>query len=98
VRAVAAPRTEITIGRGTVALRQDELDRLLRALGELKLPGATDIADEIAALRVAGVRIHLLPTEHELEALRAATRVAEPNSRSPGSSLARLRALCDDAE
>jgi hypothetical protein len=37
-----------------------------------------------------------LPTESELEALRAATRVAEPNSRSPGSSLARLRALCDD--
>ena len=30
--AAALPRTEITIARGTVALRQDELDRLLRAL------------------------------------------------------------------
>jgi hypothetical protein len=95
VRAVAAPRTEITIGRGTVALRQDELDRLLRALGELRVPGAADIADEIAALRVAGVRIHLLPTESELDALRQATRAAEPAAGAPGSALARLRALCD---
>jgi len=33
MRAAAVPRTEITIGRGTVAVRQDDLDRLLRALG-----------------------------------------------------------------
>jgi hypothetical protein len=97
VRAVAAPRTEVTIGRGTVALRQDELDRLLRALGELRVAGAADIADEIAALRVAGVRIHLLPTESELEALRQASRAAEPQAGGPGGALARLRALCDDA-
>jgi hypothetical protein len=81
-RAVAAPRTEITIGRGTVALRQDELDRLLRALGELRVPG---------------VRIHLLPTESELDAIRQATRAAEPTAGAPGSALARLRALCDES-
>jgi len=96
MRSPAAPRTEITIGRGTVALRRDELDRLLLALGELRLPGAESVADEIAALRVAGVRIHLLPSTEELQALRAATRAAEPVARSGGSSLARLRELCDD--
>jgi hypothetical protein len=96
MRAPAAPRTEITIGRGTVALRRDELDRLLAALAELRLPGASSVADEIAALRVAGVRIHLLPSDAELNALRAATRAAEPVVRSGGSSLARLRALCDE--
>ncbi len=50
MRAPVAPRTEITIGRGTVALRRDELDRLLRALGELRSPDAASVADG----RVAG--------------------------------------------
>ena len=72
MRAAAVPRTEITIGRGTVAVRQDELDRLLKALAGLDQEGAASIADEIGALRVAGVRIHLLPTESEVAALRAA--------------------------
>jgi hypothetical protein len=97
MRAAAVPRTEITIGRGTVAVRQDELDRLLKALAGLEQEGAASIADEIGALRVAGVRIHLLPTESEVAALRAAILVAEPISRSPGSSLARLKALLDEA-
>ncbi len=96
MRAAAVPRTEITIGRGTVAVRQDELDRLLRALGELIHPGAESIKDEIGALRVAGVRIHLLPSRSEVEALRAAILAAEPISRSPGSSLARLKLLLAD--
>jgi hypothetical protein len=97
MRAAAVPRTEITIGRGTVAVRQDELDKLLKALAALTQEGAASIADEIGALRVAGVRIHLLPSEAEFGALRAAIVAAEPISRSPGSSLARLKALLDDA-
>ena len=96
MRAVAAPRTEVTIGRGTVALRQDELDRLLKALQSLTTQAAIDIADEIAALRVAGVRIHLLPSAPEVEALFSAIALAEPISRSPGSSLARLKALLSE--
>jgi len=43
------------------------------------------------------VRIHLLPTQSEFAALRAAIVVAEPISRSPGSSLARLKALLDES-
>ena len=96
MRAAAVPRTEITIGRGTVAVRPDELDKLLKALAELDQEGAASIADEIGALRVAGVRIHLLPTADEVKALRAAIGSAEPISRSPCSSLARLKALLDE--
>jgi hypothetical protein len=94
MRAVATPRTEITIGRGTVALRQDELDRLLKALATLATKAAGDIADEIAALRVAGVRIHLMPTEAELEALKAAIAASVPKGQNAPSSLQRLKELC----
>ena len=68
-----------------------------RRSAALEHEGAASIADEIGALRVAGVRIHLLPTATEIEALRAAIVAAEPISRSPGSSLARLKALLDEA-
>jgi hypothetical protein len=94
MRAVATPRTEITIGRGTVALRQDELDRVLKALATLATKAAGDIADEIAALRVAGVRIHLMPTEAELEALKAAIAASVPKGQNAPSSLQRLKELC----
>jgi len=96
VRAAAIPRTEVTLGRDTVALRQDELDRLLRALATLDDEAAGTIAEEISALRVAGVRLHLMPTEAELKALRAAIRVAEPVMRTSGSGLARLLPLCGE--
>jgi hypothetical protein len=94
MRAVATPRTEVTIGRGTVALRQDELDRLLKALATLATQAAGDIADEIAALRVAGVRIQLLPTQDELAALRAAIAASVPKGQNAPSSLQRLKELC----
>ena len=84
------------LGRDTVALRQDELDRLLRALATLDDEAAGTIAEEISALRVAGVRLHLMPTEAELKALRAAIRVAEPVMRTSGSGLARLLPLCGE--
>jgi hypothetical protein len=94
MRAVATPRTEVTFGRGKVALRQDELDRLIIALGTLATKAAGDIADEIAALRVAGVRIHLMPTEAELEALKAAIAASVPKGQNAPSSLQRLKELC----
>jgi len=37
-----------------------------------------------------------LPSRAEIDALLAAIAVAEPISRSPGSSLARLKALLQD--
>ena len=90
MRAAAVPRTEITIGRGTVAVRQDELDRLLKALAELEQEGAASIADEIGALRVAGVRIHLLP-DRVPRSRRSALR-SSPPSRSRARPVRRSRA------
>jgi hypothetical protein len=94
--ASAIPRVEVTIARNTVPLRQDELDRLLGALGGLDLSGAASIAEEISALRLAGVRIQLLPSENELVALRKALLAVEHTSRA-GSGLSRLRVLCESA-
>jgi len=92
--ASAAPRVEVTIARGTVPLMQDEISRLLQALAALGSPGADSIAEEISALRVAGVRMQLLPSESELVALRAALLAADHRPR-PASGLTRLRLLCD---
>jgi hypothetical protein len=81
-------RTEITFGSGTAIVRNDDLDRLLKELTAQNAPAATSVAEEISTLRLARVKIHLLPTEAELDALRTAIATAR------GSSLARLKALC----
>jgi predicted negative regulator of RcsB-dependent stress response len=82
-------RTEITFGNGTAIVRNDDLDRVLHELAAQNAPAATSVAEEIAALRLARVKVQLMPTEAELEALRAAISSAR------GPSLARLKALCD---
>ena len=92
--ASAAPRVEVTIARGTVPLMQDEITRLLQALAALGSAGADSIAEEISALRLAGIRMQLLPSESELAALRAALLAADHRPR-PASGLTRLRLLCD---
>jgi hypothetical protein len=85
---------EVTIARGTVPLMQDEITRLLQALAALGSAGADSIAEEISALRLAGIRMQLLPSESELAALRAALLAADHRPR-PASGLTRLRLLCD---
>ena len=92
--ASAAPRVEVTIARGTVPLMQDEITRLLQALAALGSVGADSIAEEISALRLAGIRMQLLPSDSELAALRAALLAADHRPR-PASGLTRLRLLCD---
>ena len=92
--ASAAPRVEVTIARGTVPLMQDEITRLLQALAAQGSAGADSIAEEISALRLAGIRMQLLPSESELAALRAALLAADRRPR-PASGLTRLRLLCD---
>ena len=92
--ASAAPRVEVTIARGTVPLMQNEITRLLEALAALGSAGADSIAEEISALRLAGIRMQLLPSESELAALRAALLAADHRPR-PASGLTRLRLLCD---
>jgi hypothetical protein len=64
--------TELAIGAETTLLSSDELDRLLEALAELDTAAAASVADDIAALRLAGGCIRLNPTEDELAVLRIA--------------------------
>jgi hypothetical protein len=92
--ASAAPRVEVTIARNTVPLTQDEISRLLLALEGIGSSAATSIAEEISALRLAGVRMQLLPSDREFVALRGALLVADHRPR-PASGLTRLRLLCD---
>ena len=92
--ASAAPRVEVTSARGTVPLMQNDITRLLEALAALGSAGADSIAEEISALRLAGIRMQLLPSESELAALRAALLAADHRPR-PASGLTRLRLLCD---
>jgi hypothetical protein len=94
--ASAAPRVEVTIARSTVPLTQDEISRLLSALSGLESTAADSIAEEISALRLAGVRMQLLPSPSELVALRAALVAADHRPR-PASGLTRLRLLCATA-
>jgi hypothetical protein len=89
-----APRVEVALARGSAPLTGDELDRLMRGLAALDSPAASSIADEIGALRLAGVRIQLLPTDDELAALHTALVEVDHHPR-PNSGLTRLRALCD---
>jgi len=94
--ASAAPRVEVTIARNTVPLTQDEISRLLSALSGLESSAADSIAEEISALRLAGVRMQLLPSAGELIALRKALVAADHRPR-PASGLTRLRLLCATA-
>lgn len=72
--------TELAIGAETVLLNGDELDRLLETLAELDSPNAASVADDIAALRLAGGCIRLQPTQAELDVLQIALAdiAAEP--------------------
>lgn len=90
----SASRVEVTIARATVPLTQDEISRLLRELSALATAPADSIAEEISALRLAGIRMQLLPSESELVALRAALVAADHRPR-PASGLTRLRLLCN---
>jgi hypothetical protein len=92
----AEGHVELSIGDEAVSLRQDELDRLVEALGSLEQREAADVAEEITALRLAGGAIRLFPTEAEQEALRQA--LARETEQEPlGAALLRLVGLCDPA-
>ena len=96
MRAPRTRRVEITIARDTMAVTQEELARLLRGLERLSLTAATSVADEISVLNLAGLRIQLLPSDAELQAISTALRAVEPVSRS-GSALTRLRTTCEES-
>lgn len=90
--ALAGDTTRVALDGNVVTLSGDELDWLLATLAGLELRGAESVADQIEALRLAGVTIDLLPTEAELAALRLALEGQE----EPGLGLARLAEICGE--
>ena len=82
--------TRITLGLDVVSLSGDELDCLLEALAGRDCRDAAAVAEQIAALRVAGGTIVLMPTEAEADALR---RTLEDLAGGPGEEDGGLAAL-----
>ncbi len=89
--------TQLTVRDEVFRLRDDELDRLLEALAALGQGDAWAVAEQIAALRLAGGAIRLTPTEAELAAIGSALALAE-EARPVGPELLRLASICADAD
>lgn len=79
----------VAVAGGSVALSDELLDGLLHALARLDSRGAETVREEIAALRLAGGEIRLVPSEVELAALTTAARQLAP-------ALSDLEFLCAD--
>lgn len=90
--------TRIALRGEALSLDDAEIGRLLGALAELDLAGAEAVADQIAALRLAGGEIRLTPTEAEIAALELAlAALAAETLLGPGSSrlpYTRARSIC----
>jgi hypothetical protein len=86
--------TKVAVGGGSVALTDDLLDVLLHALARLDSTGAETIREQIAALRLAGGEIRLVPTESELTSVRLALASLTTASRPLAPALSELETLC----
>jgi hypothetical protein len=91
----SADQTRVTLGGGVISLTGDELDLILEALAALDDRDGAAVAEQIAALRIAGGTIDLMPTEAEGEALRLAAEGLAGARRGSGG-MADLAAICAD--
>lgn len=89
----AGQTTRVAFDGEVIELSGEELDQVLQALAGLGLREAESVAEQIAALRLAGGTIDLVPTEAEVAALGLALR-ALGTRREHGGTLARLAAIC----
>jgi hypothetical protein len=87
---------QLVVREEVLSLRGEELGRLLEALARLDLRDAEAVADDIAALRLAGGVIRLTPTEAELAALERALAALAAEARPLGPALRRLASVCAD--
>ena len=90
---LAEETTRVVLDGEVVVLGGDELEQLLQTLAGLEPRAAESVAEQIAALRLAGGTIDLTPTEAELAALRLALEVIA-GSKETGPGLVRLAAIC----
>jgi hypothetical protein len=54
---------KVSLGRKTLGLKESELARLVVSLRDLLDPSADAVAEEIGALKLAGVRVDLRPVK-----------------------------------
>jgi len=87
---------QVALREQVVCVGDEELGRLLEALARLELRGAGAVADQIAALRLAGGVIRLTPTETEIAALELALAALAAQARALGPALSRLASICAD--
>lgn len=89
--------TRIALGRDVACLSDDELDRLLAALAGRDCRDAAAVAEQIAALRVAGGTIVLMPTEAEADALRRTVEDLADGRDEDDGGLAALATACAES-
>lgn len=95
---VMARNVTLSLSRGSVNLKHAHVEQLVRSLRELDSRIGDTVADEIADLALAGVRIDLRLDGAELEALASAvTRLTAP-PRATDPAFARLLAHVREEE
>jgi ABC-type transport system involved in cytochrome c biogenesis ATPase subunit len=94
VNASAGATRRLAVGEDVLPLDDEELGRLVEALAGLDLHEAEAVADQIAALRLAGGVICLTPTEAEIAALELALEALMDEARPLGPALSRLASIC----
>jgi hypothetical protein len=98
VNAPAGATRRLALREDVFCVYDEELGRLLEALARLDLRHAEAVADQIAALRLAGGVIGLMPTEAEIGALELALAVLAGEARPLGPALSRLASICADED
>lgn len=94
VNAPTGATRRLALREDVLCVDDEELGQLLEALRRLDLGDAEAVADQIAALRLAGGVIHLMPTEAEIGALELALAVLAAEARPLGPGLSRLASIC----
>jgi hypothetical protein len=95
VDTVSETTRQVALGEELLALSSGELEQVLAGLRRLDTRDAAAVAEQIAALRLAGGVIRLTPSQGELAALRHAL-AGEPQPLS--AVLLRLARLCARAD
>ena len=95
---VMARNVTLSLSRGSVNLKQSHVEQLVRSLRQLHSLNGDTVADEIADLALAGVRIDLRLDGAELDALASAVMCLTAPPRATDPAFARLLAHVRDEE
>lgn len=95
---IMARNVALSLNRGSVNLKQSHVEQLVRSLRELHSTDGDTVADEIADLTLAGVRIDLRLDDAELDALASAVMCLTAPPRTTDPAFARLLAHVREEE